>query len=58
MIHCRSITEPKKIEKESRKMALTNVKFTGALTYRKRYFYAQTYWNRYVYTLSRTKSFY
>ena len=43
MIHCRSITEPKKIEKESRKMALTNVKFTGALTSRKRYFYAQRY---------------
>ena len=32
MIHCRSITEPKKIEKESRKMELTNVKFIGALT--------------------------
>lgn len=38
MIHCRSITEPKKIERESRKMALTDVKFTGALTYRKRFF--------------------
>lgn len=58
MIHCRSITEPKKIEKASRKMALTNVKFIGALTSWKRYFYAQTCWNRYVYTLRRSKNFY